>query len=53
MINNERKLDEQKQKPMVNEDVLKVAYTEVCNSYHSIDDFRAKLLGFLPLVFLV
>jgi hypothetical protein len=26
------------------------AYTELCNSYHAIDDFRTKLLGFLPLV---
>ncbi len=29
---------------------LKTAYAEVCQSYHLIDDFRAKLLGFLPLV---
>lgn len=28
---------------------LKIAYQETCNTYHSIDDFRAKLLGFLPL----
>ncbi len=27
----------------------KIAYQEVCTSYHAIDDFRAKLLGFLPL----
>jgi hypothetical protein len=26
------------------------AYDELCNSYHAIDDFRTKLLGFLPLV---
>jgi hypothetical protein len=26
------------------------AYNELCNSYHAIDDFRTKLLGFLPLV---
>lgn len=25
-------------------------YEECCNSYHRVDDFRAKLLGFLPLV---
>lgn len=25
------------------------AYQEVCKSYHTVDDFRAKLLGFLPL----
>jgi hypothetical protein len=29
---------------------LIAAYTEVCRSYERIDDFRAKLLGFLPLV---
>ncbi len=29
---------------------LKVAYEQVCNSYRAIDDFRAKLLGLLPLV---
>ena len=29
---------------------LRMAYQEVCTSYHAIDDFRAKLLGFLPLV---
>jgi hypothetical protein len=29
---------------------LRAAYTEVCQSYERIDDFRAKLLGFLPLV---
>jgi hypothetical protein len=29
---------------------LRTAYQEVCKSYHAIDDFRAKLLGFLPLV---
>jgi hypothetical protein len=26
------------------------AYEELCTSYRAIDDFRAKLLGFLPLV---
>jgi len=26
------------------------AYTEVCRAYERIDDFRAKLLGFLPVV---
>ena len=25
-------------------------YNELCNSYRAIDDFRTKLLGFLPLV---
>jgi len=29
---------------------LRMAYQEVCTSYHAIDDFRAKLLGLLPLV---
>ncbi len=28
---------------------LKAVYQEVCNSFHAIADFRAKLLGFLPL----
>src|SRR5215204_2208982 len=27
----------------------RVVYQELCNSYRAIDDFRAKLLGFLPL----
>jgi hypothetical protein len=28
----------------------RTAYDQLCTSYHAIDDFRAKLLGFLPLV---
>ncbi len=28
---------------------LKAVYQELCNSYRAIDDFRAKLLGLLPL----
>jgi hypothetical protein len=32
-----------------NEDLIKV-YDQLCESYRAIDDFRAKLLGFLPLV---
>src|SRR5437868_7384549 len=28
---------------------LRLAYQEVCKSYQAIADFRAKLLGFLPL----
>ncbi|MFN2456128.1 MAG: hypothetical protein ABR577_18140 [Pyrinomonadaceae bacterium] len=28
---------------------LLAVYSEVCKSYHAIDDFRTKLLGFLPL----
>lgn len=30
-------------------EVLKTAYLELCKTYHAIDDFRGKLLGFLPL----
>ena len=33
-----------------NPEDLKTIYTELCNSYRAIDDFRTKLLGFLPLV---
>lgn len=29
---------------------VRLAYTELCTSYRAIDDFRTKLLGFLPLV---
>src|SRR5262245_16336831 len=38
-------------KPMADqkEEQLKV-YEQLCTSYRAIDDFRAKLLGFLPLV---
>jgi hypothetical protein len=32
-----------------NQDVLLAVYAEICKSYHAIDDFRTKLLGFLPL----
>lgn len=35
--------------PPVDKDVLLAAYAEICKSYHAIDDFRTKLLGFLPL----
>lgn len=28
---------------------LRTVYKELCNSYRAIDDFRTKLLGFLPL----
>ena len=27
---------------------LRTVYKELCNSYRAIDDFRTKLLGFLP-----
>ena len=30
-------------------DKLKSVYDQLCTSYRAIDDFRAKLLGFLPL----
>ena len=30
-------------------DNLPMVYQELCKSYHNIDDFRGKLLGFLPL----
>jgi hypothetical protein len=30
-------------------DDVRLVYGELCTSYHAIDDFRAKLLGFLPL----
>lgn len=36
--------------PRAQDDDLRTAYQQVCTSYHAIDDFRAKLLGFLPLV---
>jgi hypothetical protein len=29
---------------------VRAVYQEVCKAYHAIDDFRTKLLGFLPLV---
>jgi len=29
---------------------LRTVYRELCSSYRAIDDFRTKLLGFLPLV---
>lgn len=32
-----------------NQAALRTAYQEVCKSYHAIADFRAKLLGLLPL----
>jgi len=34
----------------LDEDNLRAAYEQLCLSYRAIDDFRAKLLGFLPLV---
>ncbi|WP_371599784.1 hypothetical protein [Streptomyces sp. NBC_00564] len=32
------------------DDQLRAVYQEICVSYRAIDDFRAKLLGFLPVV---
>jgi len=39
------------QEPLTNEQSanLNAIYDEICKSYHAIDDFRAKLLGLLPL----
>jgi hypothetical protein len=34
-------------------EILLVVYSEICKSYHAIDDFRTKLLGLLPLTSLV
>lgn len=36
--------------PNQNNEALKTIYDQLCTSYHSVDDFRAKLLGILPLV---
>ena len=36
-----------------NTESLMKAYEEICKSYHSIDEFRTRLLGFLPLSSLV
>lgn len=33
---------------MIHDEVFKM-YDKCCESYHKVDDFRAKLLGFLPL----
>ena len=39
--------DEERTDP--NRDDLRAVYQQLCDSYRAIDDFRAKLLGFLPL----
>ncbi len=39
--------DEKNEEPK--DENLRVAYQQLCESYRAIDDFRAKLLGFLPL----
>ncbi len=36
--------------PESNAENLRMAYQELCRSYHVINDFRAKLLGLLPLL---
>jgi hypothetical protein len=38
-----------KSMPDSQDDKLKTTYEQLCMSYRAIDDFRAKLLGFLPL----
>ncbi len=35
----------------MNSENLRAIYQALCDSYHKVDDFRAKLLGFLPLAF--
>ena len=42
-------LEASRDKDWREEDVI-IVYQEVCKAYHSIDDFRSKLLGLLPLV---
>jgi hypothetical protein len=42
-----RRLDDLEQQTKQNSVVA--AYQEVCTSYHALEDFRTKLLGFLPL----
>jgi hypothetical protein len=39
--------------PEVSTESLVKAYEEICKSYHSIDEFRTRLLGLLPLSSLV
>jgi hypothetical protein len=39
--------------PEANSESLLKAYEEICTSYHAIDEFRTRLLGFLPLSSLV
>ena len=41
-MSDDKRADEQ-------DDNRRIVYQELCNSYRAIDDFRAKLLGFLPL----
>jgi hypothetical protein len=39
-----------KQQGSADQDNLRTAYDQLCLSYRAIDDFRAKLLGLLPLI---
>lgn len=39
--------------PVDKERAYLAAYSEICKSYHAIDDFRMKLLGLLPLASIV
>lgn len=50
-MSDEKQTDSQAGKPKTAcQDNLRAVYQELCNSYRAIDDFRTKLLGFLPLV---
>ena len=40
---------DENQENQENQENLRTLYQELCKSYHAIDDFRTKLLGFLPL----
>jgi Domain of unknown function (DUF4440) len=46
---SQQEIAREKQSTPNDSDHLKVAYQEICASYHSIDDIRMKLLGLLPL----
>src|SRR4051794_2920891 len=48
----ERRMSAADERGLVEPDPLDVrdTYGQLCQSYRAIDDFRAKLLGFLPLV---
>jgi hypothetical protein len=45
-----RGVDQMSQSDPPEQESIRAAYQETCNWYHKIDDFRAKLLGFLPFV---
>jgi hypothetical protein len=45
-MSDENQVDEQDNNRRIDR---RTVYQELCNSYRAIDDFRAKLLGFLPL----